>query len=370
MLEKKHFRNAVRLAAVLAVGMGFSACHNGSTSQQSAQDSSSTTSSSGSKSILGAGSTFVYPLFSKMFDVYNKQTGVKVNYQSIGSGGGIQQLDNKTVDFGASDAPMSDKELSRAPGAIVHIPDCLGAVVITYNLPGNPILKFNGDILAGIYLGKINRWNDKRITALNPGVKLPDLQISVIHRSDGSGTTYIFSDYLSKVSPVWKVKPGTGKALDWPVGLGGKGSEGVSGLIKETPGALGYVELAYALQNNMPAALLMNKSGNFIGPTLASTSAAANISDMPADMRVSITNTDAPQGYPICSFSYILLYKNQSFGSRTEAQAKATIDLVAWIIQGGQQYSEALEYAKLPDAVVQKSLDILKGITYNNKPLL
>jgi phosphate transport system substrate-binding protein len=357
MNTKMLTKTLMPLALLLTGVIGFSSCHNDSGVQDG-------------KSILGAGSTFVYPLFSKLFDQYNHENGIKVNYQSIGSGGGIKQLQNRTVDFGASDAPMNADEISNTPGAVLHIPDCLGAVVITYNLPDNPVLKFDPEILAGIYLGKITQWNDKAIQALNPGVRLPDLQISVIHRSDGSGTTYIFSDYLSKVSTDWKTKPGMGKSLDWPVGLGGKGNEGVSGLIKQTPGAIGYVELAYALQNGMPAALLKNKSGNYVGPTLASTSAAANVSNMPPDMRVSITDTDAPDGYPICSFSYLLLYQNQSYDNRSEAQAKATVSLVAWIIQGGQQYSEALEYAKLPQAVVSKSMDILKTVTYNQKPLM
>ncbi len=362
--------------SLFGTGIALVSCHSGPVIQGSGNDSSanaSAPSGSGSedgKSLLGAGSTFVYPLFSKMFEVYNQQTGVKVNYQSIGSGGGIKQLQNETVDFGASDAPMNADETSKAQGAVLHIPDCLGAVVITYNLPGKPILKFNSSILSGIYLGKITKWNDRSIAAINPGIKLPDLQISVIHRAEASGTTYIFSDYLSRVSPEWKVKPGTGKSLDWPFGLGGKGNEGVSGLIQQTPGAIGYVELAYALQNNMPAGLLLNKSGNYVGPSLASTSAAANLSSMPADLKVSITDTDAPDGYPICSFSYLLIYQNQSYNNRSEAKAKATVDLAAWIIQGGQQYSESLEYAKLPGAVVSKSMALLKTVTFNNKPLL
>lgn len=319
--------------------------------------------------ILGAGSTFVYPLFSKMFSVYNKQKGVKVNYQSIGSGGGIKQLQNKIVDFGASDNPLSDAQLSQSSVPIIHIPDCLGAVTVTYNLPDDQSLKFSADVLADIYLGKLTKWNDSRIQTLNAGVKLPDLQISVIHRSDGSGTSFIFSDYLSKISPEWQSKVGKGQSLNWPVGLGGKGNEGVSGLIKQTPGALGYVELAYAIQNKMPVASLKNKSGNFVAPSLASTSAAANV-EMPADMRVSLTNTDAADGYPICSFSYILLYKDLSYNIKSEEKAKAVVDLVKWIIQDGQQYSEALEYAKLPESVVKKSLDLLKTVTYNNQPLM
>ena len=318
--------------------------------------------------ILGAGATFPYPFYSKVFDVYNKEKGVKVNYQSIGSGGGIKQLQNKTVDFGASDAPMSDEELSKSPAPIVHIPTCLGAVIITYNLPGDPVLKFTPDVLANIFLGKIKKWNDPNIVAINPGIQLPDLPVSIVHRSDGSGTTYIFSDYLSKVSPEWNTKPGKGKSLDWPVGLGAKGNEGVSGLVKQTPGSIGYVELVYALQNKMPAAQLKNKAGNFVAASLQSSTAAAKI-DLPADMRVSLTNTDAVDGYPICSFTYLLLYKDQKYDSRTEASAKATVDLVNYVIHDGQKYAESLGYAPLPDAAVKKAEEILKSVTYGDKPL-
>ena len=319
--------------------------------------------------ILGAGATFPYPFYSKVFDVYNKEKGIKVNYQSIGSGGGIKQLQNKTVDFGASDAPMSDDELSKSPAPILHIPSCLGAVIITYNLPGNPTLKFTPEVLADIFLGKIKKWNDAKITAINPGVKLPDLSISVIHRSDGSGTTYIFSDYLSKVNAEWNTKPGKGKSLDWPIGLGAKGNEGVSGLVKQTPGSIGYVELVYALQNKMPAASLKNRSGNFIEASLKSSSAAAAI-ELPADMRVSLTNTDAPDGYPICSFTYLLVYQNQSYNNRTEASAKTTISLINYVIHDGQKYAEPLGYAPLPDAAVKKAEEILKSVTFNAKPLM
>jgi phosphate transport system substrate-binding protein len=321
-----------------------------------------------SDEIIGAGSTFVNPLFSKMFSVYNKEKGIQVNYQSIGSGGGIKQLENKIVDFGASDNPLSDEQLQQAPSPIVHIPDCLGAVTIAYNLPDNPSLKFTPEVLSDIYLGVITKWNDQKIQSLNPGVKLADLQISVVHRSDGSGTTFIFSDYLSKVSDAWKSKVGKGQSLNWPAGLGGKGNEGVAGLIKQTPGGIGYVELAYAIQNKMPVASLKNKSGNFVAPTLASTSASANVT-IPDDMRVSITNTDAPDGYPICSFSYVLLFKDMSFNIKSEAKAKNVANLVSWIIQDGQQYSEPLNYAKLPESVAKKSLAILQTLTYNNQTL-
>lgn len=351
---------------LLVISIGLASCGGNGTQQAGKSDGSSV--ANDGNTILGAGATFPYPFYSKVFDVYNKETGIKVNYQSIGSGGGIKQLQNKTVDFGASDAPMSDDELSKSPAAIVHIPTCLGAVIITYNLPDNPTLKFTPEVLANIFLAKITKWNDKSITDINPGVKLPELAISVIHRSDGSGTTYIFSDYLSKVSADWKTKPGKGKSLDWPVGLGAKGNEGVSGLIKETPGSIGYVELVYALQNKMPAAQLKNKTGNYVEASLKSTSAAAAI-DLPADMRVSLTNTDAADGYPICSFTYLLVYKNQSYDQRTAAAAKATLNLVNYVIHNGQKYADSLGYAPLPDAAVKKAEDILKSVTYNNNPL-
>ena len=348
---------------LLIIAFAFASC-GGNNSQKEGGN----TSNKNSDAILGAGATFPYPFYSKVFDVYNKEKGVKVNYQSIGSGGGIKQLQNKTVDFGASDAPMSDEELSKSPAPIVHIPTCLGAVIITYNLPGSPVLKFTPEVLADIFLGKVKKWNDQNIAAINPGVKLPDLAISVVHRSDGSGTTYIFSDYLSKVSPEWNTKPGKGKSLDWPVGLGAKGNEGVSGLVKQTPGSIGYVELVYALQNKMPAAQLKNKAGNFVAASLQSSTAAAKI-DLPADMRVSLTNTDAVDGYPICSFTYLLLYKDQKYDSRTEASAKATVDLVNYVIHDGQKYAESLGYAPLPDAAVKKAEEILKSVTYGDKPL-
>lgn len=351
---------------VLSLGIVFllSACGGGNT--DNAKNEGATTKVN---EILGAGATFPFPYYSKLFDVYNTEKNIKVNYQSIGSGGGIKQLQAKTVDFGASDAPMSDEELSGSPGAIVHIPTCLGAVVITYNLDGNPTLKLTPDVVADIFLGKITKWNDKRIKEINADITLPDMVISVVHRSDGSGTTYIFSDYLSKTSSDWNTKPGKGKSLDWPAGLGAKGNEGVSGLVKQTPGSIGYVELNYAMQNKMPAASLKNKSGNFIEANLQSTSAAANVT-LPADLRVSLTDTEAPDGYPICSFTYLLVYQNQKYGTRTEAQAKAIIDLVWWTIHEGQKYAESLNYAPLPEAAVKAAETGIKSVVFDDKPLM
>lgn len=318
--------------------------------------------------LLGAGATFPYPLYSKMFNEYNKLLGVKVNYQAIGSGGGIRQLLSKTVDFGGTDAFMSDKELAKSDGQILHIPTCLGAVVITYNLPGSPKLKLTSEIIVDAFLGKIQKWNDMRIKALNPGVNLPDLKINIVHRSDGSGTTFIFSDYLSKVSKVWDSRIGRGKALNWPVGVGGKGNPGVAGLVKQTNGAMGYVELIYALQNKMPYALIKNKSGNFIEPSLGTVSLAANIS-IPADTRVSITNTDAAKGYPISSFTWIIFYKEQNYNNRSLTQAKELLSLLWWIEHDGQKYNETLEYARLPEAAVKKAETILNSVVYNGKKI-
>jgi phosphate transport system substrate-binding protein len=319
--------------------------------------------------LTGAGATFPFPFYSKLFDEYNKKTSIKVNYQSIGSGGGIKQLQAKTVDFGASDAPMSDEELKNSPAPIAHIPTCLGADVVTYNIPGEPTLQLSGDVVADIFLGKITKWNDARITKLNPTAKLTDLAISVVHRSDGSGTTYIFSDYLSKVSAEWNTKPGKGKSLEWPAGLGAKGNEGVAGMVKQTPGAIGYVELIYAQQNKMPMAKLKNKSGNFIEATLASVSAAANVK-IPDDARVSITDTDAKDGYPISSFTYLLVYKTQNYEGRAEAKAKNTLKLIWWTTHEGQQFASPLMYAPLPKEAIAVAEKILKSVTFNGKAIL
>jgi phosphate transport system substrate-binding protein len=319
--------------------------------------------------LIGAGATFPYPLYSKIFSEYHKNTGVKVNYQAIGSGGGIRQLKNKTVDFGGTDAFMSDEELKDTEGTILHIPTCIGAVVITYNLEGNPTLKFTPDVIADIFLGKITKWNDPRIVEINPDVILPNIDITIVHRSDGSGTTFIFSDYLSKVSAEWKAEIGTGKSLNWTIGLGGKGNPGVAGLIKQIPGGIGYIELIYALQNDMPVALVKNKKGNFIEPSLESTTLAVQ-TDIPLDTRVSITNTDADMGYPISSFTWLIFYQEQNYDNRGFNRAKALVDLLWWIIHEGQQYPAELDYAPLPEIAVKKSETILKTVTCKGKKII
>jgi phosphate transport system substrate-binding protein len=320
--------------------------------------------------ITGAGSTFDNPLFSKMFAVYYDSTKTQVNYQSVGSGAGISQLTSKTVDFGASDAPMNPKQDSTAAAPVLHIPVTAGAVVISYNLPEvKETLKFTPNILANIFLGKITKWNDPAIVAANQGIKLPATPIMVAHRSDGSGTTAIFTSYLSKVSPDWQSKIGSGSAVNWAVGLGGKGNEGVSGLIKQTPGAIGYIELAYAIQNKMPYATIQNKAGNFIIPSIESVTAAANI-NIPADAKVLLTNTDAADGYPIAGFSWVLIYKEQSYSNRTQEQAAQLVQLINWMIHDGQKYSADLHYAPLSNAAVTVGETILKSATFNGQPLL
>jgi phosphate transport system substrate-binding protein len=322
------------------------------------------------KTLLGAGSTFIYPLYSKMFSEYNKNTGLKVNYQSIGSGGGILQLTNKTVDFGASDAFLNEEQTKKMSAEVLHIPMCSGAVVLSYNLPEmKDTIKLTPDLIANMFMGKIKTWNDPQIAAVNKGIKLPNTPVVIAHRSDGSGTTNIFTTYLSKVNADWNTKPGKGSAIDWPVGLGGKGNEGVAGLVKQTPGAIGYIELAYAIQNNMAYAKLQNKAGNFIVPSVASTSAAGNI-QLPSDAKISLTNTDAADGYPISGFTWALIYKEQKYNDRSENRATNLLNLLWWNIHDGQQYNEGLNYAKLSPAAIAVAENILKSATYEGKPIL
>ena len=317
--------------------------------------------------LLGAGSTFVYPLFSKMFSQY---TASKVNYQSIGSGGGILQLTNKTVDFGDSDAPLNADQTAKMSAPVLHIPMTSGAVVVTYNIPGvSAALNLTGKDLADIYLGKITTWNAAEIKATNKGVNLPELPIVVIHRSDGSGTSFIFTDYLTKVNADWAKRVGKASAVNWPAGLGGKGSEGVAGLVKQTPGAIGYVELAYAKQNHMPFANIQNKGGKFITPTIEATTLASNVV-IPADSKVSITDTDNPKGYPIASFTWALIYKEQNYGSRSKARATELLKLLWWNIHQGQADCAPLNYAPLSKSAVKVAEQILKSATYDGKAIL
>jgi phosphate transport system substrate-binding protein len=336
----------------------------------SGNGSSSDSTSTDANTVLGAGSTFDNPLFSKMFSEYNKTTGLKVNYQSIGSGGGILQLTNKTVDFGATDAPLNAKQDSGMSAPALHIPVTAGAVVISYNLPEvKYTLKMTPEIIAEIFLGKISKWNDAKIAAANPGVSLPATAILVAHRSDGSGTTNIFTTYLAKVNEEWNTKVGKGSAVNWPTGQGGKGNEGVAGTIKQTPGAIGYIELAYAIQNGMAFAKVQNKAGAFITPGIASVTAAANIT-LPADSKVSLTNTEAADGYPISGLSWVLIYKEQKYNNRSSDRANKMLKLIWWMIHEGQQYSAPLNYAPLSPAAVSTGEAILKSATYDGKPIL
>jgi len=301
----------------------------------------------------GAGATFPYPMYSKWFNEYhNLHSDIQINYQSIGSGGGIRQVLAGTVDFGASDGPMTDEQLSQSKIKILHVPTVLGAVVPAYNAPGvSGEVKFTPDVLANIFLGKITNWNDKSIAAANPGVKFPDQPIIVVHRSDGSGTTYIFTDYLSKVSPEWQGGVGKGTSVKWPVGLGGKGNEGVAGVVRQMQGAIGYVELIYAVQNNIPYGVVRNSSGAFIKASLDSvTAAAASVKSMPADFRVSITNAPGKDAYPISSFTWLLIPTQ----SKEAAKGKIIQDFLTWMLVDGQKMTAALTYAPLPENVVEK----------------
>ncbi|HVN98054.1 MAG TPA: phosphate ABC transporter substrate-binding protein PstS [Syntrophorhabdaceae bacterium] len=320
--------------------------------------------------LLGTGATFPQPFYSKIFDAYYQQYKIKINYQGIGSGGGINQLTQKTVDFGATDAFMTADELKAAGPAVLHIPTCLGAVVVTYNLPGNPKLNFTPDVIADIFLGKITKWSDARIAATNSAVKLPDLPISVVNRADGSGTNYIFTEYLSKISNEWKGKIGAGKTVNWPAGqIGQKGNPGVAGYVSQTPGAVGYVELIYAIQNKMAYANVKNKAGRFIEPTLKAVSSAANVK-IPDDTNVSLTNTGAADGYPISSFTWLIFYKEQNYGGRSKERAETLARLLLWTVNDGQKYAEPLQYSPLSKEAQSKAVKIVHSITYNGAPLL
>jgi phosphate transport system substrate-binding protein len=309
----------------------------------------------------GAGATFPYPIYSKWFSEYHKlHPEIQINYQSIGSGGGIRQVINGTVDFGASDGPMTDDMLKEAKAKILHMPTVLGADVPAYNIPGvTAELKFTAEALAGIFLGRITKWNDKAITSANPGVNLPDKDIIVVHRSDGSGTTYIWTDYLSKVSPEWQSQVGKGTSVKWPIGLGGKGNEGVAGSIRQLQGSIGYVELIYAAQNNIAYGSVKNAAGTFVKASLESvTAAAASAPKMPDDFRVSITNAPGKDAYPISSFTWLLIPAQ----SKDASHGKILADFLNWMVTDGQKMTAALSYAPLPEGVVQKEKEAIKQV--------
>lgn len=320
--------------------------------------------------LTGAGASFPYPLYSKWISEYNKvKPSVKIDYQSIGSGGGIKGITDQTINFGGSDAPMKDEQLAKAPGELFHIPTVMGAVVVTYNLPGvKDRLKLSSEVVTGIWLGEIKKWNDPKVAADNPGVKLPDKDIIVVSRSDGSGTTAVFTDYLSKVNSTWKSRVGSSTSVKWPVGVSAKGNEGVSGQVKQTENSVGYVELAYAVQNKLAYANLKNKAGKWVVPTLESvTQAAAGSSKaMPADMRVSITNAEGGSSYPIAAYTYILVYKEQA----DKAKAEALVNFLWWAIHDGEKMAQDLLYAPLPPEVVKLAENKLKAITVQGAPVL
>jgi len=319
-------------------------------------------------SLTGAGATFPYPLYSKWISEYNKlNPNVKINYQSIGSGGGIRQITTNTVDFGATDAPMKADEARQAPGKLFHIPATIGAVVIAYNLPEvTAALKLTPEVLVGIYAGKIRMWNDPKIKADNPAAKLPAKDISVVYRTDGSGTTAVFTDYLGKVSPEWQEKVGVGKVVNWPTGLGAKGNEGVTGQVKTTPYTIGYVERAYASQNKLPMAELKNKAGKFVAPSIEAMSAAAGAVEMPEELFVSLSNADGEAVYPITSYSYLLVYEDAKDAFKGEALAK----YLWWGLHDGQRFSKDLDYAPIPAKVLTKIEARLRELRSGDKKLL
>jgi phosphate transport system substrate-binding protein len=321
------------------------------------------------QSLTGAGATFPYPIYSKWFDAYKQKTGVEINYQSIGSGAGIQQVRAGTVDFGASDAPLSNDRLKEMPRKVVHFPTVAGAVVLAYNLPGlEAPLKLTPEIVTGIYMGRITTWNDKAIAAVQPGAALPAMPILAVHRSDGSGTTNIFTTYLSAVSGEWKELVGANTSVSWPSGVGGKGNEGVAGMVRQTPGAVGYVELAYAKQNKFAVARIRNKSGNFIEPSLASTTAAvaASAAALAKDVRTPIANAAAPDAYPISGLTFLIVYQD----TKDPARGKTLADFIGWAIHDGQAMAEPLDYARLPEAVVKVNEATLRTLTAGGKKLV
>jgi phosphate transport system substrate-binding protein len=349
----------VLTASALAMIAG---CSGGSAPPATERDGGAAPGGGGGIQINGAGATFPNPIYSKWFSEYNKlHPNVRINYQSLGSGAGIRQLTSRTVFFGASDQPMRDEQLQGAPGKILHFPTVLGAVVPIYNLPGvSGQLKFTGPRLADIVLGKVKKWNDPAIVKLNPGVTLPAADLALVHRSDGSGTTFIFADYLGKVSPEFMKSVGVDASLKWPVGVGAKGNEGVSGMVQQTPGSVGYVELVYALQNKIPVGSVQNSTGAFVVPTVASVTAAAAgaAAKMPADFRVSITNAPGADAYPIASFTWLLLYEDPP----DKAQAVIMKEFIRWALTDGQKMAPELGYASLPQQVVDMELKALEQL--------
>ena len=358
----KRFALALTLIVYAACGGGSSSSTPGTTSGGTA--AAIAANSGGKTQINGAGATFPYPIYSKWFSEYNKlHPDIQINYQPIGSGGGVQQIIKQTVFFGASDMPMTDEQLKSAPSPILHFPTVLGAVVPVYNVSeaGSTALKFTGAVLADIFLGKITKWNDARIAKINPGVNLPATAITVAHRSEGSGTTFVWLDYLAKVSPEWKQKVGVNASVNWATGVGGKGNEGVAGLVKQTPGSLGYVELIFAKQNNISYGSVQNQAGEFVNADVSSVTAAAAgaLATMPKDFRVSITNAAGAGVYPISSLTWILLYQNPP----DKKLGAVMVDFMKWALADGQKFAPDLGYAPLPSGAIQQEMDQLGRIT-------
>ncbi|MBS1726100.1 MAG: phosphate ABC transporter substrate-binding protein PstS [Armatimonadetes bacterium] len=363
------FAGSAALAAIAFAAVAMTGCGPSDSGSNATSTTGGTTAKGTGESVAlnGAGSSFVYPAMSAWIFQYQKDNpGITINYQSVGSGAGIAQYKAGTVDFGASDAPLSDKELADMPSPTVQIPVVSGCEVLAYNLPDvKEGLKLSSDVLADMYLGKITKWNDPKIASQNPELKLPDTAITIAHRSDGSGTTYVFTDYLSAVSPEWKSGPGMGKTVNWPVGIGGKGNDGVAGLIKQTPGCIGYVELAYAVQAKLTYGPLKNKSGEYVMPSVESTSASANAAAdaLKKDIRVSIVDGASKDAYPICGMTYVLMSK----APKDKAKAKATLDFIEWALGPGQKMSAGLQYGALPDSVVELNKTALSEVDVASK---
>ncbi len=321
-------------------------------------------------SLTAAGATFPMPFYNQVFKNYTNETGVLLTYGGIGSGGGIRSLKDKVVDFGATDAFLNDEKLAEMPYKVVHIPTCMGAVVIAYNLDNVEGLKLTPELLTSIFIGETTNWNDPKLKANNPGIKLPNMKITVMHRSDGSGTTQIFSDYMCKISTTWEEKVGRGKALEWPVGIGSKGNPGVAGAIQQTKGAIGYIGSEYALAQSIPMAELQNKAGNYVKPSVESISAAAK-GELPEDTRVMLTNPDDADAYPISGFTWIILYREQAYGGRSQAQAYETVKFLDWLIsEEAQSVTKTVNYSPLPEETVANAKAILRTISYEGKQLL
>ncbi|MBB3188236.1 phosphate ABC transporter substrate-binding protein PstS [Microbacter margulisiae] len=344
-----------KIGLFLALALVIASCHSGKKN---------------SVALSGAGSTFVMPFYTTAFQKYTPLTGVKISYGGVGSGAGIKSLKDRVVDFGASDAFMTDAQMAAMPAPVVEFPTCSGAVVMAFNLPGITTMKLTPEVLADIYLGKITNWNDPALAKINPGVKFPNLPITVVHRSDGSGTTNIFTNYLTKVSPEWKSKYGFGTTVNWPVGVGGKGNPGVAGTISQTTGAFGYVESTYAFAEKIPFASIKNQAGIFITPSFASTSAAGK-GQMPQDTRIMITDSPDSAAYPIAGFTWVILYKEQHYNNRTLAQAQALLKLWDWMLDpDAQAVAQQIDYVPLPASVVALDKSILRTVTYDGKPIL